>query len=802
LQGWFVAGHEPSILSTRWRTLTRTAVLDEKIPASAIERKDGLGYEDSMNIAECKFMRKLDRRGIQVPQILLSETTRQARSKIEAILRLPYEERVQRRIPVNEQVFTDSELVHSLTTLSNGKCSFCESIQSDEALVHHFRPIMNAANEPENAGELHHYAWLTYEWKNLFASCPDCVRNAKSLFPVKGHRATLFLPIDEIRSTERFELIDPEWDNPSEHLEFLWNGLLGYLSDRGRRTISVFELNSTRLRTSRKREFAEFIQALKEYAQYRGAVRSALVEMLSPDAKFLGAKENLLNRFVGDLKEAGNITRRFNARRPFESLTDILDDADERILEQVFSQIESEIGSEELDEGDALDRRLRNVEAVEYRPEYKETIVFRPQRRKRYQRLRAVTITSFKAIQTLRLELPERRRSKWGTPCMMLIGENASGKSSILEGIALACCDDAARGVIARTPSEFLRRNLADQWGIIDPQPAKITLSFHGEEPECSMTIDSQGSAFHGNPNNAPTVLAYGPRRYFVQKKRGIRKTQADRVRTLFDPSASISYPLHWLQKLTDADFYAVARALREVLSLDEGDSIVRNENNGTMVRHNGSLAPLERMSEGYKSLFVLVADIARELLLDWPDLEGARAIVLIDEIETHLHPRWKMKVMSSLRTAFPEVTFIATTHDPLCLHGLDDGEVHVLYRDSDGRIGLVPDLPSIRGMRADQLLTSDYFGLNSTVDPDAEKLVSDFVVAASSASAKDKSTLDVLAQEITKITTGDTYAEQLVAEALGQALSKRRGVPLSEKSAARERAIKTVLNALRISEE
>ena len=77
-----------------------------------------------------------------------------------------------------------------------------------------------------------------------------------------------------------------------------------------------------------------------------------------------------------------------------------------------------------------------------------------------------------------------------------------------------------------------------------------------------------------------------------------------------------------------------------------------------------------------------------------------------------------------------PRVQFIGTTHDPLCLRGLEDGEVIVLQRDEVGQIISIPNLPSIKGMRADQLLTSDFFGLSSTVDPETELDVARFVEA------------------------------------------------------------------------
>jgi AAA domain, putative AbiEii toxin, Type IV TA system len=102
--------------------------------------------------------------------------------------------------------------------------------------------------------------------------------------------------------------------------------------------------------------------------------------------------------------------------------------------------------------------------------------------------------------------------------------------------------------------------------------------------------------------------------------------------------------------------------------------------------------------------------------------LEAAEGLVVIDELGAHLHPRWRMRVVESLRRAFRRVQFIVSTHDPLCLRGLDNGEAVVLRRTTRGRVFSVPDLPPIKGLRVDQLLTSEYFGLSSTMDPVIEQ--------------------------------------------------------------------------------
>jgi predicted ATP-binding protein involved in virulence len=190
-----------------------------------------------------------------------------------------------------------------------------------------------------------------------------------------------------------------------------------------------------------------------------------------------------------------------------------------------------------------------------------------------------------------------------------------------------------------------------------------------------------------------------------------------------------------------------------------------------------------------------MVADMCRSLLDHWSNLESAKGVVLIDEIETHLHPRWKMKVMSSLRTAFPNVQFVATTHDPLCVRGLDDGEVIVLTRDDDGGVRLLEDLPDVSGMRAEQILTSDYFGLSSTADPEVHLAIARLAQRVeSNASAEIGEEANAL---VSKLTVGNTAAAQIINEALLKYLRMREQHSSGLSTHARRDAVAAVFNAL-----
>jgi predicted ATP-binding protein involved in virulence len=100
----------------------------------------------------------------------------------------------------------------------------------------------------------------------------------------------------------------------------------------------------------------------------------------------------------------------------------------------------------------------------------------------------------------------------------------------------------------------------------------------------------------------------------------------------------------------------------------------------------NGDFAlELEQLSEGYRSLLVMVLDFARRLAQahpNWPNPLEAPGILLVDEIELHLHPKWQQSVIPNLRSAFPNTQIIAATHSPEVLTTVRRENIHLLGSD------------------------------------------------------------------------------------------------------------------------
>ena len=181
------------------------------------------------------------------------------------------------------------------------------------------------------------------------------------------------------------------------------------------------------------------------------------------------------------------------------------------------------------------------------------------------------------------------------------------------------------------------------------------------------------------------------------------------------DPSASDSPLLNWLRNETFGDLSRTERGkAKRHLSRAVFDAFMHATPGveeayydpalgGPIIRfQSGEETPWTELSDGYHVFLGLVGDIARRAAI-LNEKDGAEApqkaegVVLIDEIDLHLHPRWQRRVLAGLRDAFPKLQFIVTTHSPQVLssaqnrqvrrlsnHAVVEGDIHVEGRDTN----------------------------------------------------------------------------------------------------------------------
>lgn len=132
-------------------------------------------------------------------------------------------------------------------------------------------------------------------------------------------------------------------------------------------------------------------------------------------------------------------------------------------------------------------------------------------------------------------------------------------------------------------------------------------------------------------------------------------------------------------------------------------------------------------LSLGYRTSMAWMVDFASRMFDLYPESENPLAepaVVLIDEIDLHLHPKWQRDLLDWLSNLFPNTQFIVTTHSPLIVQSAAarDANFAVCRREGD-HVVIDQSLDAVRGWRADQILTSDLFGLESARDVEIEKL-------------------------------------------------------------------------------
>jgi hypothetical protein len=219
-------------------------------------------------------------------------------------------------------------------------------------------------------------------------------------------------------------------------------------------------------------------------------------------------------------------------------------------------------------------------------------------------------------------------------------------------------------------------------------------------------------------PDPKVLLLGYGATRLLPKAVgRASSDQRAIRILNLFDPTAPLADVESWLlnpEMVSDEQLERFGDDLARLLML-EADTRLHRDNGHVELEYQGTRKVLRDMSDGFQSIIALAGDISIGVRDWWDGLREAEGIVLLDEIEVHLHPTWKISIVERLRETCPMLSFVVTTHDPLCLKGLRPEEIIVLRRSPENEVEVVTDIPRIDHLRSDQLLSSFLFNLKST---------------------------------------------------------------------------------------
>ncbi|QFP75063.1 AAA family ATPase [Deinococcus sp. AJ005] len=358
---------------------------------------------------------------------------------------------------------------------------------------------------------------------------------------------------------------------------------------------------------------------------------------------------------------------------------------------------------------------------------------------------------------------------------IIILGENGTGKSTILKMLALSLLGDRMsldivdRVQIARfkrnssksLPSTLLKvtpntrdknkirgktsyssvfiiyinsgRNTGVKLGI----PA--TTSFVNGEAEfdrLSKTMHSEDitsgwfSAGYGPWRRAPSTVTTGRR----DDHDILLQTKSGRFASLFIDDISLSTFSNWIIDLE----YRVLKDPSDAWSknmMDIAISVLEislkglkfegiSQNREILFKGPDGIIAMEQLSDGYRSIAAWSGDLAKRLIEAYPESKDPlreEGVVLIDEIDIHLHPKWQREIVEHTRELFPNLQFIVTSHSPFVAQDVtDEDKLFITYRNENGVDIKEWDIP-IGGWRVDQILTSKLFGLKTTRNENIE---------------------------------------------------------------------------------
>lgn len=175
---------------------------------------------------------------------------------------------------------------------------------------------------------------------------------------------------------------------------------------------------------------------------------------------------------------------------------------------------------------------------------------------------------------------------------------------------------------------------------------------------------------------------------------------------------------------------------------------------------------PLDGLSLGHRTATAWIIDLASRLVKQYPESPrplAEPAVVLIDEIDLHLHPRWQRKIMRQFSDQFKNVQFVATTHSPLTITSLSDVNVAVLKQAEGGdHVAIENDPGVVEGWRFDQVLVN-LFDLETARSLRVEALMKERerLLEKSSVTPDEEARLREIADELSSLPTEERPEDQ-----------------------------------------
>ena len=390
---------------------------------------------------------------------------------------------------------------------------------------------------------------------------------------------------------------------------------------------------------------------------------------------------------------------------------------------------------------------------------------------------------------TLDFESEEGGTRKW----TLLLGENGAGKSTLLRCAALLLCGrDALAELLGPEPSKWIRT------GQPSARIEGTVATTAGDERAVRLELRRDETIARTLDRNARSLapledaLSHTRRSYFVTGygasrrlgRPGIgrdspRSVRAGMVRTLFDADATLRPLASWAMDLHyargDSTLDLIRSSLGELLPGVTFRHIDKTRKTLIFDTVDGPVA-LEDLSDGYQNVAAWVGDLlyrTTSAFDDYSDPLATRGLLLIDEIDLHLHVKWQRRLRRFLACKLPQFQIVATTHSPMTAQQAGQGEVHILARPSPEA---PPELQPYEG-------APDRLGLHQLIEPFFDV---DTVDSESLATCKDEY------RRLTKKRRRSADEEQRLAD-LRQQLADAPAWDVGEQAQAQTAALKSI---------
>ena len=323
--------------------------------------------------------------------------------------------------------------------------------------------------------------------------------------------------------------------------------------------------------------------------------------------------------------------------------------------------------------------------------------------------------------------MPGGKNRKW----TVLLGENGTGKSTILKAIALLMAGSDALVDLVANPNDWIR--IGQKQGAIEGsietkrgEVRDLKLVFKRNQSisafinQSVKTLEPLNDALEHSSRNY-MVIGYGASRRLTTGKSSVslekQQPRARSMASLFNRNAELNPLEQWAMDLDYQSNGQKMGTVKKVLSdfLPELTFTRIDKKARTLLFNTADgLVPLEQLSDGYQNVAAWVGDLLyqiSEIFQDYKNPLKARGLLIIDEVDLHLHPKWQRSLLSFLEERLPNMQLVVTTHSVVTAQQSPQDALFYCIR----RQGKAPEIVAFEGnpgkLLLNQLIVTEAFG-------------------------------------------------------------------------------------------